>query len=50
MNADRGPTRVFSPRASAGIEEDRPAYPVAGAMLAFVAFVAIGWLCAAAVP
>ena len=47
MTGDRGPARAFSPRALAGSVEDRPSHPVVGATIAFVAFVALGWLCAA---
>jgi hypothetical protein len=47
MKADRGPARVFSPRAPAGFSEDRPAHPVAGAAIALAVFVALSWICAA---
>jgi hypothetical protein len=50
MKADRGPARAILPRASAGTRDEPASHPVAGAMIAFAAFIVLGWLCAAAVP
>jgi len=43
MNGDRGPTRAAIRRASAGFHlEEKPAHPV----IAFAAFIALGWISA----